>query len=571
MDLTVSELAVAVNRTEQYIRRRIRQNDLAARRVGRRLFITQLEAARWARENGLSFVLRIPPPEYISEIQCRTARMTVLAWHPEAKAPVNLFTHVRHRRRDSLGPWVGNPGHSSSSEIVAVGDRDEPGELRLHRIDAPFPDCQRMVNSVLASGVLNIDELEVRYSLVQGARHYWAYRDLRGGTDVAVVSPFDNHSAEVVEFWSFDEELRKRWQTLLKSSQSKLEPLLEMLKFRLDQRSERVGNLMIAGAEDEIVCDLQKHGHNSLLLKVDRVDGTLLPTDAYTASVWAHHSDDNVVRREIAVVTNESVVELSSDVDQVGFAIYRTFDGQCIDLMDVYLLMGVNIAMHMDAGPNLTVHNRRRSTTNQVSLGSRRSMINVDANGHGDSRDQLIRRWVRDRRAFDRDMEARHARNLARFGPGQMDEAVDYFIELLRRHTYSEEPIYLADPYFMTRGPGTSAERLCLRIFETTMGRPLRIICGRQDGSAWWSNYPAALIGHATVRLLTKNDEPLFHDRYLITSEQEILISNSISGWDSDGVTFAALPYGVYREEAEALWAIPVGFHNDGTRVHEVK
>ena len=68
-----------------------------------------------------------------------------------------------------------------------------------------------------------------------------------------------------------------------------------------------------------------------------------------------------------------------------------------------------------------------------------------------------------------------------------------------------------------------------------------------------------------------KNDEPLFHDRYLITSEQEILISNSISGWDSDGVTFAALPYGVYREEAEALWAIPVGLHNDGTRVHEVK
>ena len=110
---------------------------------------------------------------------------------------------------------------------------------------------------------------------------------------------------------------------------------------------------MIAGAEDEIVCDLQKHGHNSLLLKVARVDGTLLPTDVYTASVWAHHSDDNVVRREIAVVTNETVVELSSDVDQVGFAIYRTFDGQCIDLMDVYLLMGVNIAMHMDAGPNL--------------------------------------------------------------------------------------------------------------------------------------------------------------------------------------------------------------------------
>ena len=436
--------------------------------------------------------------------------MTVLAWHPEGKAPVNLFTHVRHRRRDSLGPWVGNTDHSWSSEIVATGDEEEPGEFRLHRLDAPFPDCQRMLNGILDLRVLNINELEIGYSLMEGARHYWAYRDLRGGTDVAVLSPFNNHSAEVIEFWSFNEELRERWQAMLRFSQNKLEPLLEMLKFRLDQRPERVGNLMIAGAADEVICDLNKHGQNSLLLKVDRVDGTRLPADAYTASVWANHSDDNVVRREIQVVANETVVELSSDVDQVGFAMYRNSDGQCIDLMDVHLIMSINIATHMDAGPNLTVHNRRRSTTNQVSLGSRRSMINVDASEDGDSRDQMIRRWVLDRRAFVRDTEARHARQLARFGPGKMDKAVDYFIDLLRRHSYAEEPIYLADPYFMTRGSGASADRLYLRIFESTMGRPLRIMCGRQDGSAWWSNYPPALIGHATVRLLTKNDEPRF-------------------------------------------------------------
>ena len=150
-------------------------------------------------------------------------------------------------------------------------------------------------------------------------------------------------------------------------------------------------------------------------------------------------------------------------------------------------------------------------------------------------------------------------------------EAVDYFLDLLRRHTYSHEPIYLADPYFMTRRSDGSADRLYLGIFQTAMGRPLRIICGRQEGSAWWSNYPPGLIGHATVRSFTKNDVSLFHDRYLVTSEQEILISNSISGWDSDGVTFAALPYGVYREEAEVLWAIPLGKHSDGTNVWDVK
>ena len=183
----------------------------------------------------------------------------------------------------------------------------------------------------------------------------------------------------------------------------------------------------------------------------------------------------------------------------------------------------------------------------------------------------MIRRWVLDRRAFERDTEAWQARNLARFGPGQLDKAVDYFLDLLRRHTYSEEPIYLADPYFVRRAPGDSVGRLYLGIFQTTMGRPLRIICGRQDGAAWWSNYPIGLIGHATARLFTKNGAPLFHDRYLITSEREILISNSINGWDTDGVTFAALPYGVYREEAEALWAIPLGKHSDGTNVCDVE
>ena len=571
MDLTVSDLALAVNKSEGYVRRRIRQNDLSARREGRALFIAPLEAARWARKSGLSFVLRVPNPELTAKIQCRTARLTVLAWHPQGKPPVNLFTHVRHRRCDALGPWVGDRDESWSCEIVSVNTGDGPGELRLHRLDGPLEHCQLLVDGILATSVLNIGDLEIWYSLHHNARHYWAYRDLRGAADFAVTSPFDRYSAEVVEFWSFDDEQRDLWRELSKLPRTNLESLIESLKFPLDRRSERVGNLMIAGAEDEIVCDLYKHHHNSLLFRADRVDGADWQFGQYTVSVWANHSDDNVMQREIAVVTNETVIGLISEVDQIGFAIYRNSDGQCIDMMDVHLSMSINIGMNLDAGPNVMMHDRRRSVTNQVSLGAQRYMINVDADKYSDVRDRMIRRWVLDRRAFERAMEARHSRNLARFGPGQLDEAVDYFLDLLRRHTYSHEPIYLADPYFMTRRSDGSADRLHLGIFQTAMGRPLRIICGRQEGSAWWSNYPPGLIGHATVRSFTKNDVSLFHDRYLVTSEQEILISNSISGWDSDGVTFAALPYGVYREEAEALWAIPLGKHSDGTNVWDVR
>ena len=56
---------------------------------------------------------------------------------------------------------------------------------------------------------------------------------------------------------------------------------------------------------------------------------------------------------------------------------------------------------------------------------------------------------------------------------------------------------------------------------------------------------------------------PGFHDRYLITPDREILITHSFSGWNADGVTFVTLPYGVYRAEAEQLWAYGCGSYED--------
>ena len=35
-------------------------------------------------------------------------------------------------------------------------------------------------------------------------------------------------------------------------------------------------------------------------------------------------------------------------------------------------------------------------------------------------------------------------------------------------------------------------------------------------------------------------------------------MSHSINGWHKDGVTFATLPYDVYRAEADRLWSIDV-------------
>ena len=93
----------------------------------------------------------------------------------------------------------------------------------------------------------------------------------------------------------------------------------------------------------------------------------------------------------------------------------------------------------------------------------------------------------------------------------------------------------------------------------------------------WLSRYPSILTDHVAIRSFTSKDgqgldRPAFHDRYLITPDQEIIITHSINGWHDQGVTFAVLPYGVYRAEAEELWSLNIGDNdNNGIHVREIK
>lgn len=84
---------------------------------------------------------------------------------------------------------------------------------------------------------------------------------------------------------------------------------------------------------------------------------------------------------------------------------------------------------------------------------------------------------------------------------------------------------------------------------------------------------PRALTNHIVVRaFLQRSDRrPGFHDRYLITPEGEILITNSFNGWLKHGVTFVSLPYRVYRAEAQNLWAMDVASASTSLCVEEVR
>ena len=126
-------------------------------------------------------------------------------------------------------------------------------------------------------------------------------------------------------------------------------------------------------------------------------------------------------------------------------------------------------------------------------------------------------------------------------------------------------PIYFADPYFMGSAKTPEEIKLWLDVFAATAGAPLHILCGKgSQGNGlpqWWSGCPKPMTVHVRARICTKHGDgkPAFHDRYLITPKREVLITHSVNGWADAGVTFASLPYGVYRAEAARFWSMDVG------------
>ena len=127
----------------------------------------------------------------------------------------------------------------------------------------------------------------------------------------------------------------------------------------------------------------------------------------------------------------------------------------------------------------------------------------------------------------------------------------------------------------MQRDFENTNERIYSSMFARTKGQQLRILSGQRDPDMWLSKYPSILTGHVVVRSFTRKnprgeDKPAFHDRSLITPDKEIIITHSINGWHDDGVTFAVLPYGVYRAQAEELWSLNIG-DNNGVHVQEIK
>ena len=568
--LTIPELARAVGKNENYVRQHIFRKHLAVQRDGRNLSVTHDEAKRWARERQLPFEPPANTREPSLAVENRAARMTVLSLHRPDMNPCNLLTVVRHRRQEALGPWSNEPSETWTTEDVGNG-------VRLNSLDAPLNHCLALVQGIRDTATLVIDGEQIDYALEPIPRLHRAFRDERGHDVASMISPFSRHTAQIVEYWSFAAEPRGHWLDLLDSRGGHTPLAPSRLGVPLDRLPDRVGNIMIVGAEDEVACDLWV-GHDGDLRLL--VDADALPPGAYRATVWGSHAGDEVLRQAVPVAQRLTAIRLASHVDRIGFEVFRTADGQCLDRMEAPLLKWIGGQLKINSTSTLQFHDRQGRAFHEVSLPGPSSSIDIDLDeGSGDLDKEIRQRWL-DRRVRNQEAAARKERKFARFPPGAIDDAVRYLVEVLRQDADPKAPIYLADPYFETHIEGDKRDRLdrkriYLDIFATTAGAPLRILCAKleqNDSPPWWSNCHEQITAHLRVRSFLRANwrERGFHDRFLITPKREIMISHSINGWHNHGVTFATLPYNVYRAEADRLWSMEVGSTTADLFVREI-
>ena len=514
------------------------------------MFVNVNEAHRWAQERGIRFrspdhAVTASPP-----MPDRTFRMTVLVWTDSKGMHRNLFTLVRHRRKDAMGPWWCEPNGDWQIEELT-------GDLHLLSCDMSWQGHDPIIAGILDSGFLHVKDMEVQYALESVPRHHWAYR-VKPPTHDRLRSPFRRHSAEFLEYWSFVSEPRKRWREVLEPFLSQGHLQLARLGFPLDRHSDRAGNLIIARAEDALTCDLVAYRDRTLTLSVEAND---CASGSYSGIVWANHSGDEVLRQQIDITPGKILIPLASEVDGVGFAVFRDTDGQCVDLMSENLMLEPPpIQLNLQMGPTLHLQDRKRRFAHEVNPHHHVSTIRVPTDDQGPEFDRRIRQQRLDHLSYWREALMRRKGDLVRCGSDQWNQAVDHVLGILAMDHEPPFPIYFADPYMLGSVKKPDAIKFWLSVFAATAGAPLHLLCGEDMVGGrlpqWWSGCPKSLTSHVKVRIFTQHSDgrPAFHDRYLITPKREVLITNSVSGWVADGVTFSSQAEGVYRAEAERFW-----------------
>ena len=548
--LTVNQVAEAVSKSANYVRQHLHRGHLESETEAGQRMISVEALLRWAQARDLKvdpmLVAGLRSPSTEADAEPRAARVAVLA-HVDGDRRINLATTIRHRRVDGLGPWAGvappkwrKQQPHPSLELWTIEVHDDSWEDMLHE---------------MVRGVLDIEGRAVEYQLEPLPRRHLLVRDHTRGVGDGLASPF-GQSADVVERWCLDDALRERWVAL----RDDVEPdALKRLGLKLHRFIDRVGNVLVLSAHDDVSCEIEAGRKGEVVLRV--TPAAAFAPGSYRAVVWAHNWDDAVLRREVEVRPGETRIDVGVDVNRVGLALYRTSDGECVDYFDAYTIESVQVDMHLQ-GPQLRLQDRKGNEFHRVTPATH-SALTVQP-GDVARLTAGIRRLQLQRRADAIEQHARGSGAVVRVGPGRFADAVAQ----LRRYMMeggSDEPIYLGDRYLMDKIKGGPAQlKGMLDILNAAGGRPLRILCtNARTAPAWWAQVPAQIRGRAEARCFLKNNTHAFHDRFLVTARREISISHSLTGWDSGGVTFIGMTAGVYRADVEFLWSLPIGTTGD--------
>lgn len=558
---SVSELAQAVGKTENFVRQHIHRGHLMPLKDGHQICVTGEEAHRWCRERGLTLT---PPPTLKAEPvpQSRAVRIAVATYCPPDGNRVNAFTHVRIRRRESLGPWA------PAADGRWHHDKLDHG-FDLFWTDTDPAHCEAFTSEAL-TGTVKLGDQACHYDLLPSPRLHWAYRDHNGDRDAELLSPFSSHSAQVREFWSRDSDTRWVLADAMDTPPTDSDAL-RSLGFPLRRRSDRLGNLMTSTAWDPLRCELSARRRSELDFDVS---GDPLPGE-YSATVWAAQSGDLVFHQQVAVKSGRTTIPLPNPPDRIGFEILRASDGQCVDRMDANLVMEVHVSLEASTGTALSFVDQQGDTIHTVNPSRTRSKIVASGNDDAATLDRIIRTRHLGHLAAEAEATARRQFRLARFQPEKFRDAMAHFVKLVDDESDQSGPIYLADRYFLKEVEGRDGIRLYADILSAAAGRELRVLCTQlptKHPSPWWKKLPRDLTSNLVVRSFLAHGEkpkPAFHDRYLVTPKRESLLSNSISGWAKHGVTFVTFPFDVYRAEAEYFWSIDVGSANAPLSVEE--
>ena len=540
MPFSIPEPASAAGRSESHVRLHVLRKRSAVQEKEYNLHAASDDTIRPTRAFRIPFDTPAHAREPSPPMKDRTARMTVLALQRPAGKPSNMLTAVRHRRRDALGPWAKEPSKKWTSETLGDG-------LRLHSLDAPLEHCQELVQDIRDKGMLTLGREQVAYALEPAPRIHRLFREMTGRTDAPMGSPFSRHSAEVTEYWSLADEPRRLWLELLDASDNQIPVPLSRLGVPLDRLTDRVGNVMFIRAEDEVACDLWQGLDGSLRLLLDAAK--LVP-GAYRATVWASHAGDEVLRQEVPVARRINAIPITSDVDRIGFEVFRTADRQCIDRMEADLFKHIGGQIRINSPLTIQLGNRKGRAFHEVSLPGLSTGLDVNVDESTSDLEKGIRQQSLERRLRSREVDARKARGFARFRPDEIDGAVRYLVGILQQDSDRKTPIYLADPHFETHIKGNKGNRLerkriYLDIFAATAGTPLHVLCakelpGKGMPPPWWHTCPRQLTDHIQVRSFRSERVPDqnvhsqdgrrngFHDRFLITPKREIMVSHSI-------------------------------------------